>query len=99
MKTQYHLKCLAPDGDMVTEGRDFDSIESAWRRADEMGSRWIFFPFCVVTTAGGIIRSVPEHAPSEWLGRNVKTMAKRFAENSEAVAEYCNGESQLCVWP
>lgn len=45
---KYTLRCIAPDGASVREG-EFDSIESAWDRASEMGSRWFFYPFHVVT--------------------------------------------------
>lgn len=84
---------------MVTEGREFNSVSEAWQRADDMGSRWIFFPVCIVTTEGGFIRGVPDCFPDYWIGKNVKTLCKRFAENEKAVCAYIEGESPLLVFP
>jgi hypothetical protein len=99
MKNNYHLKCLATDGEMVTEGRDFDSVSQAWERANEMGSRWIFYPVRVVTTEGGFIRGVPEGCPIDWMGRNIKTLCKSFAGNEDAVCDYVRGYSPLLLLP
>ena len=68
------------DGDYVTEGRDFPTIESAWERASDMGSRWFFYPFCFVTTASGAtIKAAPE-GMSQFEGRRVRTVANIFKQ-------------------
>lgn len=73
------LICMAPDGATVTEGRDFPDVSAAWRRADDMGSRWYFYPFCFVTSASGkTIVDAP--APMRnMIGRRVATVAALFA--------------------
>lgn len=45
---KYTLRCIAPDGAFVREG-EFPSVDAAWSRANDMGSRWFFYPFQVVT--------------------------------------------------
>jgi hypothetical protein len=35
----YSLYCFATDGDYVIEGAPFKSINDAWKRCDQMGSR------------------------------------------------------------
>ena len=48
--TKFKLVCLAFDGDMVVERPTFDSIEEASDYSDDMGSKWIFYPFHFVVT-------------------------------------------------
>jgi hypothetical protein len=101
MKSQFALHCVAPDGESVTERNDFPSVESAWQRAEDMGSRWIFYPISIVTTAGraAIIRDVPEWFPEEWKGKRLATLLEAIAANSEHAAEYCNGETPFVIYP
>jgi hypothetical protein len=48
------------DGEYVTEG-EFDSINDAWQRANDMGSRWFFYPFhFVVTESCKTVASSPD---------------------------------------
>lgn len=54
MKTTYNLICMTFDGDYVTEKTGFDTVSDAWEHADDMGSRWYFYPFHFVTTGSGI---------------------------------------------
>ncbi len=44
---RYSLRVIAPDGESKEEGR-FEDFEKAAARAEDMGSRWIFYPFAVV---------------------------------------------------
>ena len=80
---QVNLICMSFDGEYVTEGRGFPSIESAWDRASNMGSRWFFYPFCFVTTESGkTIKAAPEQL--EWLvGYRTVKVASLFAETSK----------------
>ena len=99
MKT-YSLKCLAPDGERVTERNDFPTIEAAWSHANDMGSRWFFYPICVVTAGGSeIIRAVPENFPKEWDGKRLSTLRACFAKHSQHVADFCNGRCPFQLYP
>ena len=46
------LICMAFDGAWVREGV-FDTIEQAWERASDLGSKWYFYPFPFVLTESG----------------------------------------------
>lgn len=41
----YKAIAFAPDGAFITEG-EFKTIEQAWNRINDWGSRWYFYPFC-----------------------------------------------------
>ena len=85
MKSNIHLRCLAFDGEYVTERSDFESIEAAWQRAEDMGSRWFFFPIGVVTGKTKIL-DVPRGMDKGWIGKHLKTLVnqiKLFATSTE----------------
>lgn len=102
MKNKYTLRCIAPDGEHQTERgyeRDgFPTIDAAWDHANDLGSKWIFYPIAVVT-AGETIRAVPHGMPEEWIGRKLATLCKAFAADSQHVCDYVNGETPCCVFP
>ena len=56
---KYSLYCFAPDGEYVKEG-DFESIDAAWNRSNEMGSRWIFYPIHIVAEDKVIVATCDE---------------------------------------
>lgn len=99
MKT-YQLRCIAPDGAIVREG-EFPSIQAAWDRASDMGSRWFFYPVCVVTGASRSDRArvldCPEGLKEYAQGRTLKSVCAMFARNSEAVCEWVNGKAPLIL--
>jgi hypothetical protein len=102
MITKYTLSCMAPDGATVREG-EFETVEAAWRRASDMGSRWYFYPICMVT---GLARgdkarivAVPDGMPKDWIGRTVGTLAKACAADSEHACDYANGNCPFCIFP
>ena len=75
---KYCLICMSFDGEYITEGSKFDSVQSAWDRSNDMGSRWHFYPFHFVTT-GKTIVDAPE--PMQHLiGKRVKTVQSHFAK-------------------
>lgn len=100
MKTKYSLKVIAPDGEYKNEG-DFETVDAAWRRADDMGSRWFFYPVCVVTGNSRQPRIVdlPHGMPSDWKGRTLKKLCAAFAADSEHVCDYVNGKIPFCILP
>ena len=80
MKTIYNAICFAPDGEHV---RDFysDSKESISEEIENMGSRWIFYPFVFIATEKTIVEA-PECL---WFlnGKRVKTVERFFKENED----------------
>ena len=78
------LICMAFDGSFVTEKKDeFNTVNDAWKHAEDMGSRWFFYPFCFVTSASG--QSVIDTpANLEFLkGKRVKTVSRFFEKISQ----------------
>lgn len=78
------LICMSFDGEYVTEKRaEFETIQDAWDHANDMGSRWYFYPFSfVVSNSGQTIIDTPERL--EFLkGKRVKTVSAFFKKASE----------------
>ena len=100
---RYTLRCIAPDGAFVTEG-EFATIQDAWNRAFDMGSRWFFYPIPIVTGATSNTRlarivSIPDGMPREWVGKTLGRLSKVFADNAQHVADYCNGLCPFDILP
>ena len=73
---KYFLVCMAFDGDYVIEKdrfnpQGYDSIEAAWDRNEEMGSRWFFFPFRVVVDESNHVVSAADGYPTVVEGMNL----------------------------
>lgn len=84
MNTIYSAIFFAPDGEHV---RDFysDSKESISGKIENMGSRWVFYPFVFIATKRTIVES-----PNclEFLnGKRVKTVERFFEENEDIAIE------------
>lgn len=50
----YQLICISPDGDCVREGT-FNTKDEAWKRNNDMGSRWFFYPIRVLIATTKIV--------------------------------------------
>jgi hypothetical protein len=77
MKNKYQAVLFAPDGDYVTDFHDRDTIEEVWEEIADMGSRWIFFPFCCVGTDNTIV-AVWDGCIPKLKGKRIKTVSKFF---------------------
>jgi len=102
MKAQYALRCLAPDGEHVTESQDFRTTDDAWERSEDMGSRWVFYPVHIVTTTSNrrpIIRAVPQGMPQAWVGRRLETLKTAFQRHPEHALGYCQGNAPFLIHP
>jgi hypothetical protein len=96
-KPAYSLRCMAPDGATVREGQ-FDSVQDAWHRSQDMGSRWFFYPLHLVTGPARSDLARIVDAPRElehYKGRTLRTLARSIAANSETACAWINGEA-LC---
>lgn len=96
----YNLVCLAPDGATVREG-NFPTIQAAWDRASDMGSRWFFYPICVVTgparTARARIMDIHPAMREYALGRTLGALPGMLARNEDAVCAWINGDAPLIL--
>jgi len=86
------LICIAPDGESVTERNDFKSIDEAWERSSDMGSRWFFYPIHVVTGKRKIL-DVPDGMSKHWIGRNIETLQREIKANSDEICDWVNGDT------
>lgn len=71
----YKLICISTDGDTVTEDNVFrkdgffETVEEAWERNDDMGSRWVFYPIRVIANEEDrSIASVCDGMSQEYIG-------------------------------
>ena len=82
----YNLICMSFDGEYQIEranrrGDRFETKEAAWEHAEDMGSRWYFYPFCFVATDKTIV-DTPEQL-QQFIGKRINTVSKVFKELSE----------------
>jgi len=81
MKNQLQVLCMAFNGDYVVEKPVFDTTEQAWEYADNLGSKWFFYPF-VFIISGIRIKDTPPIL--EFLKhRNINRVQKIFKALSE----------------
>ena len=86
---KYNLICMTFDGDYVIEhnifSKDgtFDSIDAAWRRAGDMGSRWYFYPFYFVTGESSVRIVDVSDSLDFTVGKSIKTVKRFFKMVSE----------------
>jgi len=80
MSSKVKLICMTFDGDYVTERPTFDTIDEAWEYANDLGSKWYFYPFYFVTTESGkTVKDAPELL-AHLKGVRVKEVSRHFAE-------------------
>jgi len=53
--------CFATDG-------MFSSVEAAWERNEDMGSRWVFYPFRLIVDQEGVIAALDDCMNQELIG-------------------------------
>jgi len=78
----YRLIVMSFDGDYKTESPQFENIDDAWDYANDLGSKWYFYPFYFVVDQAGEVVATPqlmEHLE----GLTVEDLAAHFKEVSE----------------
>jgi len=74
MKNQ--VICMSFDGEFKRERPEFESIEDAWEYANDLGSKWYFYPFYFVVR-GQTIRAAG-YGLEVMENRRIKTVAGIF---------------------
>ena len=95
------LICIAPDGEFVREG-DFPDADTAWRRSEDMGSRWFFFPIHIVSGSKSLrsrIADVPHGVPEEWVGKTLGRFLDAIKSAPKEVCAYVCGEHPFDIYP
>ena len=69
------------DGEYKRENPEFETIENAWNYADDLGSKWFFYPFLFVVSGNRII-DTPDLL-SGLKRKQIKTIQKIFNQLSK----------------
>jgi hypothetical protein len=80
---KYQLIVMSFDGEYQKEFHDFESKEAAWKYADDMGSRWYFYPFYFLTTESGKTIADASYEFQNLIGERVKYVQACFKAASE----------------
>jgi hypothetical protein len=75
---KYNLVCIALDGDHVTECHE-KSFDECIKRSQDMGSRWYFYPFHVVTTPSNKTVADAFGDLEPFIGKRLITLKKAIA--------------------
>lgn len=71
---------MAFDGDTQLERPLFETTEEAWDYANDLGSKWYFYPFCFVVSESGKTIKDACGPLRVFIGKQVKTVKRVFAE-------------------
>ena len=86
--------CMSFDGDFQRERPLFDNVDDAWEYADDLGSKWFFYPFVFVATEK-TIKDAPKML-SFLIGKRIKTVQKLFKQHNETLLN--SGEDDVDDW-
>lgn len=84
--SKYKALLVSPDGDWVTDFSGCNSIEEVQERLNDMGSRWIFYPFhAVIKDKGSLTTSEQRIIDAAYpfedrKGIKIKTFCRLIAE-------------------
>lgn len=74
-----NLVCIAPDGEHVTDQHEKPYNECVYA-SQEMGSKWYFYPFHVITTPSNkTVVDIPYEGMEHFIGRRLSTVKKAIA--------------------
>lgn len=76
---KYKIICMGFDGEYQRENPEFETIDKAWDYANNLGSKWFFYPFCFVATEKTIIDATIKNL----IGKRIKTVQRIFNELSK----------------
>lgn len=68
----YILQFIAPDGETIKDN-EFKTIKEALKAWEDIGSKWFFYPFGVITTQKGYIREIGDEL-MYYKNKNIKTL-------------------------
>jgi len=91
MKKTFKIVVMSFAGGIQRERPEFEDTADAWNYANDLGSKWFFYPFAfVVTGSGKTVVKTPELL--EWAkSLRLSTVQKRFAQ-AAALPEAANME-------
>jgi hypothetical protein len=89
---EYELRFYAPDGEWVKDSES-DEISELWKKMDDIGSKWIFYPIPVIVCDGEIVAG--KHYMEDWLfnllvGCKVEDLPRRLKDNEQDLTDLFN---------
>jgi len=78
---KYNLVCIAPDGDHIIDAKD-KTYEECVRAERDMGSRWFFYPFHVITNDSNVTVVDAFDDMEPFIGKRLKTLKKAIADGA-----------------
>ena len=86
----YDLAVLAPDGERQIEYVG-GSVSDCWEHSNDMGSRWIFYPFhVVVSESHKTVIDTPDGFLSVFKGKRLKTLQDYLKANEREIYDFLN---------
>lgn len=82
MTKKYQAIAFALDGDYITEG-NFETIDQAWERINDWGSRWVFYPLTGVVKNKRVV-SFCDILPS-LSNKDIKTVQKKIIKYQDTI--------------
>jgi hypothetical protein len=79
---QYQVLVMSFDGEYKKESPIFDDIDKAWNYADDLGSKWYFYPFVFLTNSKKTIAESPFYALNWAKGKRISTVKRIFKKFS-----------------
>jgi len=77
----FKVMCMSFDGEFVTEQPEFKWIDDAWEYANDLGSKWYFYPFHFLIE-NKTIKDTPVHL-EYFKNKRIKTVQKIFNKVSK----------------
>ena len=94
MTKKYNVICMSFDGEYKTEQFESPTIQEAWNRANDLGSKWHFYPFYfVVSESGKTVIDAPDFPLDFLKGKKVKTV-QAFFERVSKLEEAKNADCE-----
>jgi hypothetical protein len=78
---KYQVICMSFDGEYKRESAKHETVEDAWEYANDLGSKWYFYPFYFVVS-GNTIKDAPDELQN-LIGKRISTAARIFKTHSE----------------
>jgi len=86
------LLLMSFDGETKTERPIFETVDDAWECANDIGSKWYFYPFYFVVSDSGQTIKDASYPLDCFIGKRVKTVSGIFASANKKL-----GENDRCV--
>ena len=81
------LLLMGFDGGTKVEQKIFETVDQAWEYANDLGSKWYFYPFCFIVSDSGQTIKDASYPLDCFIGKRVKTVSGLFASANKKLEE------------